>query len=30
MEAGDHLVLLGTSEQLGALSKHAGTTARAV
>ena len=30
MEAGDHLVLLGTSEQLGALAQHAGTTARAV
>jgi voltage-gated potassium channel len=30
MEAGDSLVLLGTTEQLGKLARHAGTTARAV
>jgi voltage-gated potassium channel len=30
MEGGDHLVLLGTSEQLGALAKHAAGAARAV
>ena len=30
MDAGDSLVLLGTTEQLGQLARHAGTTARAV
>ncbi len=30
MDAGDSLVLLGTTEQLGKLARHAGTAARAV
>jgi voltage-gated potassium channel len=30
MEAGDHLVVLGPNERLGALARHAGETARAV